>query len=506
MSDVSSEDELAGLFTDEQYAKALKVLVAKARTCFLTYFHLFNPQGHSPLILGDLHRYLIGLVQRVYDGDDPPNNAVSVPPQHGKSTILSIEAPSWVLGVWPRVSIAITGFSNTLVRKFSREIRERLDHPLYHLVFPGVVPVRGSDRVDDWATETGGTVMAKPSGSKLVGRRVDWLIMDDVHPGRAEAESPTMRQKVVEWYWADCFTRLHPESKQFLIGTRWHPHDLIGSLTSEEYLEQLEAEGQLAKRFHTHNLPAIAEGKDDPLGRKEGDPLFPEERPLSYLKGVRASVPNYEWRSQYQCDPQSASSGHIDLANLIYFRPNEIPWDEIDEINRGWDLALSEKQTADFTVGALVGVNYKTKAIYILDIVRQRMSWAKMKPRIVKRAYDDLKGWGPELKLKGLRMGMEGVAGFKIAVDEVREELLGDVQVLLKNPPSRKEGGGSKLLRAQPWLNKLEKGLVHVVRTDWTKDFIDELDQFPDGNHDDQVDAVSIAHEMLEKKKQLLIA
>jgi predicted phage terminase large subunit-like protein len=56
-------------------------------------------------------------------------------------------------------------------------------------------------------------------------------------------------------------------------------------------------------------------------------------------------------------------------------------------------------------------------------------------------------------------------------------------------------------------LNLIEAGRVTVVRGAWTKEFVEELEQFPEGIHDDQVDAVSIAHEELTKPlPKLLLA
>lgn len=403
-------------------------------------------------------------------------------PTHN-SSLLSIEAPSWVLGVRPTARVAVTGFSHTLVTKFSKAIRARMESPLYQLVFPGIHPVKGSNKADEWVSTKGGGVVAKSAGSKLTGRRVDWLIMDDVHPGRAEAESETLRKKVVEWYFGDCLTRLHPTAKQFLIGTRFHPDDLIGKLTSDEYNAQLDAEGRKDKRFNYVNIPALLdEGETDVLGREPGEALFPEERPTSYLLGLKASIPSYEWDSQFQGKPRSLGSGHVDLNNIRYIDGlAKVPWDDIDEIVRGWDTALSESQSADFTAGPLVGYNRRTKAIYILNVTKRKLAWAKMRSLIIHQAEVDLKGYpqDEEENLRVLRIGIEGVGGFKGVVEDVKEALIGRVKVELKNPPKRSEGGGSKLLRAQPWLNKIEAGQVYVVRGAWTKDFIDELDQFP---------------------------
>lgn len=502
---------------DDEYIAMLSALIELARTDFLAYYHLFNPQGHSTYILGSLHRFLIGLVQNIMSGKLPPNTAVSVPPQHGKSSMLSVEAPSWILGDIPSSHVAITGFSHTLVTKFSKAIRARMESPIYQLVYPGVHPVRGSNKADEWVTTKGGGVVAKSSGSKLTGRRVDLLVMDDVHAGRAEAESAVLREKVIQWYFGDCFTRLHPNGKQFIIGTRWHPDDLIGKLTGDEHVNQLIAEGREDKKFNYINIPALLEeGETDALGRGVNEALFPEERPLSYLQGIKATIPAYEWDSQYRGMPRSASSGVTDLSRIRYVKMSDVPWDNIDEIVRGWDTALSEAQTADYTAGALLGYDRKSKTLYVLNMVRRRLAWAKMRSLITLQAEVDLRGY-PQIPEKDefgenqtgirvLRMGMEGVGGFKGVVEDVRDSLIGRVKVELKNPPKRSEGGGSKLLRAQSWLNKVEAGQVVVVQAEWTKDFIDELDTFPDGKHDDQMDAVSVAWEMLEKRGKLLLA
>ena len=503
--------EGAPFLPDEDYANAVHLVIAKARTSFLAYYHLFNPQGVGrPIILGDLHRFLISLVQDVFDGTGHRNNAVSVPPQHGKSTLLAVEAATWLLGVSPTIAIALTSFSHSLVTKFSKAIRERLQSELYQLIFPGVLPKDGSNKMDEWETDTGGSVVAKSSGSKLTGRRVDWLILDDVHPGRAEAESPILRKKVIDWYTADCLTRLHPDARQFLIGTRFHPKDLIGHLRSEDYMSRLREEGHEDRIFNYVSLPAIAiEGEPDALGRQPGEALFPEERPLSFLSATRSQLPGYEWDSQYQQRPRAVSSAHVDVSQLVYISPEDVPWDSIDEIVRGWDTALSERQLADFTAGALSGIDKDSGILYIMGMVRVRKAWAVMRSTLLQTAAKDVSGYPTHEPTHFVsRTGIEGVAGFRAVVEDVRQELLGSMKVELRNPPSKSEGGGSKLIRAQGWLNKVENGQVVIVRGPWVKDFVDELEQFPGGAHDDQIDVVSITYEMLTKptSRRLLFA
>jgi len=469
--------------TPSDYEAGLNAAVTKAQTDFLTFFLLFNPPG-GKIVLGALHRYLIQLIQDVVDGVKGKRQSVSVPPQHGKSYILSTYAIAWLLGHTPGIQIAITGFSNTLLYKFSREIRDVISSPLYLMIFPGRKIRDDCNRMDEWELEDGGGIVAKSTGTKLTGRRVDWLVIDDPHSGREEAESKTYRDKVESWYYADCVTRLAPDATIFIVATRWHPDDLIGKLTSEDKVAQLTADSAEDEVFEVTNLPAICEdAENDPLHRKVGDALFPEVRTAKFLKGKRATQPDYEWASQYQGRPKAAGSGQVDLTKIKYINREFVPI-ELDHV-RAWDLALTEKQTSDYTAGARMCYDPDQDKLYIVDMFRNRGTWVKNRKIILDKAES-------EIDEGVLRLSIEAVAGFLAPAQDLHATLLGRVVVRAKNPPR-----GGKLARALPWLNKVEAGSVYLVRAPWNKDFLAELEMFPEGEHDDQIDAVSIGWETL---------
>ncbi|HFE9896774.1 TPA: phage terminase large subunit, partial [Acinetobacter baumannii] len=58
---------------------------------------------------------------------------------------------------------------------------------------------------------------------------------------------------------------------------------------------------------------------------------------------------------------------------------------------------------------------------------------------------------------------------------------------------------GDKLTRAQPFAAQVNVGNVRMLKGEWNKDFIDELRHFPNGTHDDQVDAASDAFNELHE-------
>jgi len=485
------------MLTDKQYAEVYNRMVLAARQCFITFLYLMFPQGmpETTYKLAPLHLFLAQKVMQAFRREGAKNRAVSVPPQHGKSRMLVVRTVAWLIGARPGISIAITGFSHSLLVDFLKEVEDLMQTPAYQRIFPGVVPRYGRNRDASKYFTNGASVVAKAAGSKLTGRRVDWLIIDDAHAGRAEAESEVLRSKVIQWFFADCKTRLSQGAQVFIIGTRWHPADLIGFLTSDEYTKQLKDAGHEEELFEVTNLRAISEeGEEDPLGRAPGEALFPEERPLRMMQALKAALPGYEWDSQYRGSPRSTMGGQVDISKLRYLDAGAVPWDYLD-VARGWDLAISEKQGADYTAGALVGRHRHTGDYYIIDMFRRRMAWSKLRANMVNVSLEDRR------VRNVMRVGIEGVAGFDVVFSEVRDLLLGEVQVLKKNPPK-----GGKLIRAQPWLNRIEGGKVWVVNGPWKKDFLEELLQFPEGSHDDQVDAVSIGFEMLEHREKLLIA
>jgi predicted phage terminase large subunit-like protein len=491
----------------------LKLLIEEARDDIVAFLHFMWPQveGQS-YIIGALHEELARVAQETFEGKRGPNQVVSVPPQHGKSRMLSVRVVAWLIGKKPGIHIALTGYSGSLLTDFVDEARQIMETPRYRMVFGDIAARRGRNRAHDVLFSNGSNIQARSCGSKLTGRRVDWLVIDDPHSGREEAESPTQRRKVKRWFFADCLSRISSKACIFVVATRWHPDDLIGNLTHPEIVQELEDAGFKNLVFQTTNYTAIAE-HGDPLGREPGEALFPEQRPIDFLMGVKALQPAYEWESQYMGRPKTASGDQIDTANIKRIELSEVP--EGLEWGRGWDLAITEDQKADYTAGAKAAIRYETverivfdeatktmklkpvklKHFYLIHMRKGQKAWAAMRAMIIEQARRDKEHDGVS------RIAIESVSGFEAVYQDVKQDLLGDVKVVKKNPPR-----GGKLLRAQNWLNLIEAGRFYMVRGPWNKDFINELALFPDGPHDDQVDAVSIVDELLSTKDKLLIA
>lgn len=508
-----SQRESGSSFSKEEHDSITDFLIQSARVDFVSFLHYMWPQVKGQqYVISKMHVKLAQLCQDAFDGVINPHQVVSVPPQHGKSRMLSVRCVAWLIGRKPGIHIALTGFSTSLLQDFISEARMIMQTQRYQSIFGEVIGVKGRNRAGDVLFSNGSNIQARSTGSKLTGRRVDWLVVDDPHSGRDDAESPTNRRRIHRWFYADCMSRVSSEAKIFIVSTRWHPEDLIGNLTSEEGRKNLEDAGFANWVFEQTNLKAIAEDIDDPLGREIGEALFPEQRPIEFLRGIKAIQPDYEWSSQYQGTPKAASGDQIDVTKVNSITIDEVPRDV--EWVRGWDLAISENQQSNFTVGALCAMRTETKTVmeydvvdkvvkekvrkfeyfYVIDIKRDKKAWAGMRRMILDTSRAD------KLANGVTRIGIEAVAGFDAVYSDVRQELSGEVIVEKKNPPS------GKLVRASKWLPIVDAGRFFIVRGAWNKDFLSELKVFPVGDYDDQVDAISICYEMLLKRDRLLIA
>ena len=148
---------------------------------------------------------------------------------------------------------------------------------------------------------------------------------------------------------------------------------------------------------------------------------------------------------------------------------------------RYWDLAASTKQTADYTVGCKLGTD--DKDFFILDVKRVKTTPHHVKQHIFETAQID----GTQTVI-----GIEQNA-FQIAIVEDLQRDANFSQFTIKGITTVKD----KVSRCQPWAARLEAGIVKLRRGHWTNEFINEACQFPNGKHDDQVDAMSGAWQML---------
>lgn len=224
--------------------------------------------------------------------------AINWPPQHGKSQLSTILLPCWLIGNNPDLKIVIACYSQILASRFGRSIQRMMDEPVYQAIFPDVKMSSGDDGFQKNADEIefpgyDGSIKLVGVGSGLTGRTVDVLILDDLYKDFQTAWSPVVQEGVWDWYVSVALTRLHNDSKELQVYTRWSPRDVIGRLLEEP-----------GNKWRVFKYPAIKVGpptREDP--REEGEALWPVRHSLEKLIESRERDP-HKFESLFQQDPK----------------------------------------------------------------------------------------------------------------------------------------------------------------------------------------------------------
>lgn len=248
------------------------------------------------------------------------NLIISAPPQHGKSEGSSRRLPAYIAGKRPDVKQALVSYSATKAEKFGREIMSIMREPSYVDIFPNVkYPEKGYSGAKSNTNTTRESINSDGSmkfvgvGGGLTGETVDLLVLDDLYKDWQDANSPTIQERVWDWYTSVAETRLNNDSQQLIVFTRWSENDLVAKLEDlnkvKEYIgdvDFLEFSKEVKDdEFIKINFKAIKEGAANGFdSRDEGDALYPEKHSINKLISAREKDPD-KFDCLYQGDPVS---------------------------------------------------------------------------------------------------------------------------------------------------------------------------------------------------------
>ncbi len=301
---------------------------------------------------------------------------ISVPPQHGKSLGASVLLPAYLLGRNPDLKIAVASYNVSLASRFNRRTQRVIDSEAYAAIFPETTLKSASSRSEYVRTATQadivghqGELLAVGREGSLTGNDVDIFILDDLYKDAMEANSPIVRENCWEWYTSVVRTRMHNDSSELIVFTRWHAEDLIGTLLERESALQLERWSQIeelspSKQWLVVNFEALKEGAPTEVDpRSAGSALWPERHSQELLLEKR-KLDAFRFNCLYQGHP-SPEEG------LLYgnrFQTYDIPCP--DPVRKG-----NYTDTADLGDDYLCSVCYdvgRDGLIYITDIVYSR--------------------------------------------------------------------------------------------------------------------------------------
>ena len=196
---------------------------------------------------------------------------INVPPEHAKSTVLTINYVTYRLAVDPNVRIIIVSKTQGMARKFLSAIKTRLSHPNWTKLQVSFGP-NGGYKADSptWSAdmiylgagrdsgEKDPTVQALGFGSQIYGARADLIILDDVVMNANAHEW----EKQIEWLQKEVITRLGRHGKLLIVGTRVAPIDLYKMIRDGEQWTGGKSP------FTYMAMPSVLEFDEDPKNWK----------------------------------------------------------------------------------------------------------------------------------------------------------------------------------------------------------------------------------------------
>lgn len=421
----------------------------------------------------------------------------NLPARYGKSLWASKWGPTWAMDDDPTLPLMLASYGDALANENATFVRDAL---VRHSDVLSCTLKPDRRRMDRFVTEQGGGLIAAGIGSALTGFGARGGVLDDPFKNWQDAHSEAIRKRVWNWYRSVFRLRLDTETAWLIVVmTRWHEEDLTGMLTNADALGDGE-------QWEHVVLPAIAEA-DDLLGRAVGEPLEPLRFSLAEVLQRARALGSYLSSGLEQQHPTPEEGTDIMRGWWKWF---EIAPPRFDDATTSWDMKLKDKESGDYVVGQAWGRTGSN--FWLLDQLRGQWNQVQTKTAIVlmhvrhpyiRKHVIENTGNGPEV-MEELRRPQPGY----VVSEEVRSQLgITDAELDRVNAVFRR--GMSALLpenvkfdkrvrmRAQAGL--IEGGGVHVPLNAVGESVVDECSAFPNGAHDDQVDALSQALKRLSK-------
>lgn len=465
----------------EEQIRLLKAEMAKrelARRSFHAYLSYTHGNAWKDTRMAS---YLATEVQKFLE--EPTGNAydilvIETPPQHGKSLTITESLPSWYMGRNPTKRVIIASYNEEFAERFCRRNKEKilLFGANLFSVKTGVV-----NRATEFELDNGrGRLLSRGIMSGITGNPADLIVIDDPVKNMQEADSPTYRNRVWTEWQASIKSRLQAGAKVIVIMTPWHEDDLAARLLASE------------SNIRLIRLPVEA-GPNDPLGREIGDPLCPElGKDKAWLADFKQSYINdptqgggpRAWTALYMCSPRIEGGNliHRDWWRLYDPEDTRLFGTEVISV----DAAFKDAEDNDFVSIQVWG---KLRNDYYLRYCLNKhldfpgtIAAIRSVKQLYPRAYTVLiedKANGSAI-IQTLQREMYCVPvqpiGGKVARVNAISAAIESGHVFLPKRRRLREDGGI-IEDVEPWVN----------------DFLDQFTAFPNGAHDDMVDACSQA-------------
>lgn len=414
----------------------------------------YNPQP--------FHRYIADRLTQFIFSKKAEKLMIFVPPQHGKTELVSRNLPAFAYGHFLDLKIVGASYSSGLASANNRDVQRIIGSPEYGRIFPDTMIDRGNDSMFQLAGHKENYKAVGILGG-LTGHGVDVGIIDDPIKDNMEAQSKVYRDRAWEWYLKVFLTRLHNRSKQLIIMTRWHEDDLCGRILRAEPDE-----------WEVIIFRAIREDEIVPYDiRPVGTALWEDMHSLAKLYKMQ-SISLTTFNSLHQQRPRALEGNIFKKHWFRTFQMSEIQGLPVCFVI---DSAYTKSTKNDPSV--ILAYTIKGNCLYIINVRVVRMEF----PDLLREISNQVRLFGSSRSI----VWVEPKASGKSIVQEMRERT--GLNITEDHIPET-----DKETRAHSVAPFCEGGRVLVLENaDWLDDYFEELTTFPNAPHDDQVDVTIMA-------------
>lgn len=390
---------------------------------------------------------------------------ITIPPRCLKSITVAVAYVAYLLGHNPSIKILVASYGLDLARKHSEDCRKVMSAPWYLEMFPKTRLATKGNTLEEIRTTMGGYRKAVSIGSAVTGHGADIIIIDDLLKAN-DAQSEVELVRAQEFIENTLLSRFDnpSEGSVVMVAQRLHEADPPGYL--------------LDKGIYRHlNLPAIAEDEETiPIGqnkiirRSHGDLLFPERLSKDTLDRMRKEMGNAVFNCQYQQNPIAPDGSPLRwewFGTYDFDKPRNC----YQLVVQSWDTGTSASPRSDFSVCTTWG--FGDQSWYLLDVWRGKLDYPELKAKTIELTQK----WNPD------RVLIEDAATGRPLLSELS---LNDRRYQRVRPKDDKK------IRFASACAPVEEGIFQLPKAaSWLPDFKRELQSFPRGQYDDQVDSFS---------------
>lgn len=380
-----------------------------------------------------------------YERGEPDLMIVNMPPEHGKSTVLTMNYVTYRIAKDPNIRVLVVSKTQGMARKFLYGIKTRLTHPKFARFHHKFGPPGGyAHGADSWnqdliyisadardSGEKDPTVQALGIRGHVYGARADLIILDDC----VDLTNAHEFDKQIEWIQAEVLSRISASGSMVVVGTRLATRDLYLELRDEgrypderspwsylampAVLEYAEKPEDWVTLWPKSNQPEI--GAKGDMAEPDADGLFPKwDGPRLYKK--RGRMQPRGWAMVYQQEQVSQDAVFHPEAIKAAINGNRmtgpIPRGMVNCRPEGMDglivVAGLDPATAGHTAAVVIGLDVATQQRYVLDVFN--------KPGITPEAMRDMiRSFTERYGIAEWRIEKNGFQGFLVHDREINE-------------------------------------------------------------------------------------